>query len=137
MRPRRPRPPALCVPAVLLALAATVALCGCATIVRGTTQPVAIASDPPGALVEVDGEAAGHTPTVAILSRASNHTVRLSAPGYEPAGVTLRRGLTGWAWGNAVFLALPGLLVDAHTGALYELSPARVDTTLVPSGPPR
>ena len=35
----------------------------------------------------------------------------------------------GWAWGNIVFAGLIGLMVDAWTGGLYELSQDHVAGT--------
>lgn len=131
--PHRPRPAArtaarLLAGAVLLAAGAG----GCATLRHGHDQPVRIDSEPAGAQVEVDGEPVGHTPCVVALARAHNHTVRVTADGRQPAGVTLYRNLSPWAWANVANLALPGMLVDAATGALYDLTPDAVHLTLSP-----
>ncbi|HEX2778124.1 MAG TPA: hypothetical protein VHM30_01420, partial [Gemmatimonadaceae bacterium] len=64
------------------------------------------------------------------LKRKDEHLVRLELAGYHPYDVPLKRGVNGWVWGNIVFGGLPGLAVDAITGALYKLKPGDVNGTL-------
>lgn len=49
---------------------ALICLSGCATIVKGTTQKVPVASDPPDADVIVDGNLSGQTPTTVVKNMA-------------------------------------------------------------------
>lgn len=114
----------------LVALAAAVVVTGCATIMHGTSQDVGISSSPTGASVTVDNKQSGQTPYVAKLSRKNAHIVRLSAPGYAPADLTLTRKTSGWVWGNIVFGGLIGLAVDAISGGLYNLTPEQLSATL-------
>ena len=59
-------------------------LSGCATIVKGTTQKVAISSDPEGADVTVDDKLYGQTPVDVSMKRKRDHLVTVSKEGYKP-----------------------------------------------------
>lgn len=103
---------------------------GCATIMHGTTQQIAVSSSPTGAQVSVNGMARGTTPVIADLRRKDNHVVRVTLDGYAPFEMALTRSTSGWVWGNLVFGGIPGLAIDAITGGLYKLSPEQVSAQL-------
>ena len=109
---------------------------GCSTIMQGTTQGIAITSNPPGALITVDKQTYGKTPAMVKLERKSTHVVKFELAGYDPLVMTIKRSISGWAWGNMVFGGggliggLIGLAVDAHSGGLYKLSPDHLHATL-------
>jgi uncharacterized protein YceK len=105
-------------------------LSGCATIMHGGNQPVGISSNPSGAQVFVDNQVVGVTPVTATLARKDHHTVRVEMPGYAPYEMKLTRGMSGWVWGNLVIGGIPGLAIDAITGALYKLTPTEVNASL-------
>src|SRR6476660_10190694 len=96
----------------LAAVAAAIAITGCATIMHGTGQDVGISSTPTAAAVTIDNQPSGQTPYVAKLSRKDTHIVHITAPGYAPADLTLTRKTSGWVWGTIVFGGLIGLAVD-------------------------
>lgn len=51
--------------------------------------------------------------------------------GYKTAGVSIRSELSGWYFGNIVFGGLIGMLiVDPATGAMWNLSPDKIEQTL-------
>lgn len=102
----------------------------CATIMQGSSQEVSIASSPTGAKLVIDGAEAGRTPVAASLKRKDKHTIRIEMDGYQPFEMALGRGTSGWVWGNIVFGGIPGLAVDAITGAMYKLTPEQVQATL-------
>lgn len=106
------------------------AVAACGTIMNGARQDIGISSSPTGASVMVDNQAAGQTPYVAKLTRKDHHVVKISAPGYAPAELTLTRRVSGWVWGNLVLGGLIGLAVDAISGGLYKLTPDQLNTTL-------
>lgn len=106
------------------------ALCGCATIMHGTSEDIGISSSPTGARVVVDGAPPATTPYVAKLSRKDNHIVKITMDGYAPAELTLTRSVSGWVWGNIVFGGLIGLAVDGISGGLYKLTPEQLQATL-------
>ena len=103
---------------------------GCATIMHGTTQGIGITSTPSGASITVDKQGYGETPAVVKLDRKSTHVVKLELAGYHPLEMTVKRSVSGWAWGNIVFGGLIGLAVDAISGGLYKLSPEQLQATL-------
>ena len=132
----------------------------CATIDRGPVQRVRIASDPPGAVVELTGcgvaaEERTTPVTVMIPRRVKRCSVLLLHEGYEPARVILaRRRAPEPESRHAVFddlcgdcnsledvfvaATVGGLLygigrgVDAAAGANYELDPREVQIAMVP-----
>lgn len=59
------------------------------SLVANASQ-VTVLSDPPGALVSLDGERIGAAPLTRPLPKAGRHTLRIEAPGYAP----LERQLT-------------------------------------------
>ncbi|MBI5769360.1 MAG: PEGA domain-containing protein [Verrucomicrobia bacterium] len=105
---------------------------GCASIVKGTTQEIPIASEPAGARVSVDGNPAGTTPTKAVLSRKQNHMVTLEKEGYETENVAVTKSIGGAVAGNIIAGGLVGWGVDAMTGAQYNLHPETVNIRLRP-----
>jgi len=107
---------------------------GCATIMHGSKQDIAVSSTPSGATVMVDNQQMGTTPTTVNLTRKDRHVISLDAPGYKRYDLQLTRGTSGWVWGNLVFGGIPGLAIDAITGSLYKLSPDNVAATLERSG---
>ena len=98
----------------------------CCTIIHGTSQDIAISSQPTNADVSIDGRALGHTPVTASLSRKDNHTIRITLSGFQPFEMNLAHHVSGWVWGNIVFGGLIGLAVDAITGGLYEINQNQV-----------
>jgi hypothetical protein len=126
MTPRHRR---LAGPALLLL---PLGLVGCATIMQGSTQKVAISSAPTGAQVYVNGNQRGLTPMVADLSRKDIHVIALRLDGYQPYEVALARSVSGWVVGNILFGGLIGLAVDASSGGMYKLTPDQVTATMGP-----
>ncbi len=80
-------------------------LTSCATIMHGTRQTVGISSAPSDAQVWINGRYNGNTPILLDLKRNQNHFVRLELPGFLPYEIVLTRQLSGWVFGNIIFLA--------------------------------
>jgi hypothetical protein len=106
------------------------AVSGCATIMQGTKQQVAISSTPTGASVRVDTASFGTTPVTVELRRKDKHIIQITMDGYQPFELTTSRSTSGWVWGNIVFGGIIGLVVDASTGGMYKLKPEEVQATL-------
>src|SRR5262245_39962098 len=99
-------------------------LLGCGVIIHGTRQTVAVSSQPPGARVTVDGEAGGVTPMSVKLRRKNVHTLKIELEGYVPAEITVSHHLVTWALvGSGVLGGVVGVVIDALTGGLWELTP--------------
>lgn len=110
--------------ATLLVL--TLNAAGCATIVNGRTQGVAVASTPPAATVKVDGLETT-TPGKVELRRNGEHTLVFTKEGFPDRDVKLESGPSAWLLGNILFGGLIGLIVDFVSGGAYKLSPDSVD----------
>src|ERR1700716_600921 len=126
-----------------LVLAAAIALpcVGCASVTRGTTENISIASTPAGATAEITGleiPTACVTPCVVQAKRSADITVTINKEGYEPQTIPLTKeipgsGAAGFA-GNLLAGGLIGMGVDAATGAAQDHKPNPVIVTLQPVG---
>jgi hypothetical protein len=127
---------------VLAVLGACTAITGCATIVHSGPRPISVASTPAGAKVSIydrDGNLVqtNTTPFLAQLPTKYRYfqgqTYRLvfEMPGHATTEVKLDSSLSGWYLGNVVFGGLIGLLiVDPMTGAMYNLTPDKIEQPL-------
>jgi hypothetical protein len=118
-------------------LAAPLLLSACATVTRGTKDVLMIETDPPGAVVVVNGQRAT-TPTSFKLSRKFEGPVYITKEGYEPITVLVHShvataGGVGMA-GNALIGGLIGAGVDYATGSTNELKPNPIKVSLVRIG---
>jgi hypothetical protein len=127
----------------LILAAAIVAPClGCASVTRGTTESISIASTPSGATADVSGlevPTTCVTPCVVQAKRNADITVSVAKEGYQPQIVPLTKeipgsGAAGFA-GNVLVGGLVGMGVDAATGAALDHRPNPVIVTLQPSRP--
>ena len=131
---RLPDRPGFRLSAGLVLLAQLPLLAGCASIMHGTTQQIAVSSSPTAAQVTVNGMERGVTPVIADLKRKDNHIIRVTLDGYQPFEMALTRSVSGWVWGNLVFGGIIGLAMDAITGGLYKLAPEQVTAQLRADG---
>jgi len=124
----------------IVALAAT--LGGCASITRGTTENISIASTPPGAEATISGlevPTACVTPCAIVAKRSADISISFAKPGFETEVVTLTKevpatGAAGFA-GNVIAGGLIGMGVDAATGAALDHKPNPIMVTLRPMAP--
>ncbi|UFZ06264.1 PEGA domain-containing protein [Bradyrhizobium ontarionense] len=124
---------------------AFVALCaalgGCASVTRGTTETISVASTPSGAEATIAGLEAPMTcttPCSFVAKRNADLAVTVDKPGYESQTITLTKdipaaGAAGFA-GNVLAGGLIGMGVDAATGAATDHKPNPVIVTLQPRG---
>ena len=118
------------------------ALCGCASVTRGTTENISISSTPSGAQADIAGldiPTACVTPCVVLAKRSADLTVTITKEGYEPQIVPLTKevagtGAAGFA-GNILLGGLIGAGVDAYNGAAIDHKPNPVIVTLRPAAP--
>ncbi|MGJ4907683.1 PEGA domain-containing protein [Bradyrhizobium sp. HKCCYLRH2060] len=122
---------------------ALVALCaalgGCASVTRGTTETISVASTPSGAEATVAGLEAPMTcttPCSFVAKRNADISVTIEKPGYETQIIPLTKdipatGAAGFA-GNILAGGLIGMGVDAATGAATDHKPNPVIVTLQP-----
>lgn len=138
---RRPRPIRSPLTAPLLALA-LLGSARCATIAHGTTEPIRVESDPPGAVVSVSCvhnsiTNAGTTPiTIDVERKSKSCAIEIAKEGYVPANVPLQRTFSGVYVGNLLVGGVVGLVADAADGAMYKQGPSVVRVSLVAVGRP-
>ena len=127
-------------------MAATIGVCSvlsaCATIVHGGPRPISVTSTPSGAVVSIYDRnntlvQTNTTPFVAQLPtkysyfKGQEYRLVFQSPSHEAAEVKLEPSLSGWYFGNLVFGGLIGMLiVDPITGAMYNLSPEKIEQPL-------
>lgn len=131
-----------------LALAAAVALAGCASIFNGQEQSVVFRSEPAGASITITNRAgeqihAGTTPVTISLKRGAGYfkpevyTIRLNKPGFTAKEVVVTGTMSGWYIGNILLGGLIGMLaVDPVTGGMY-VFPDSVNTPLEAASSPK
>ena len=114
--------------AVLFALSAS----ACATIISGSTQKLALTSDPPGADVLVEpGWFVVKTPIVIEVDR-KDAPLRLTftMEHYEPLQAHVEQSANPWALAD-IPLGVLWIALDLSSGAAFALSPDEIHAILV------
>lgn len=101
---------------------------GCATLVRGTRQPVRVECSPADATIRSGGTTAGPD-GVLQLERTRSHRVVVEREGYQPARILIHRELSWWLATNVVNLGV-GALADLAFGGAYDLEPRVISVEL-------
>ena len=129
---------------ILLAaiIGACVAFSGCATIVHSGPRAISVASTPPGAKVSIYDRSdtlvmTNTTPFIAQLStkygyfKAQSYRLVFELPGHATTELNLESSVSGWYFANLAFGGLIGMLiVDPLTGAMFNLSPEKIEQPL-------
>lgn len=119
--------------AALVVAPVAVLLTGCQTVVNGFTQPIAVTTSPPGALVQVEGFPVQMTPAVVRLPRGTDAVITITKAGYEPQTVTVTSTLANGSLGQTIASgAVVGAAIDLASGAAYRLTPDKIELTLKP-----
>lgn len=121
----------------ILVAAGAVALSGCATITRGTSDTWTVNTTPSGAAVSTSNQfACQSTPCTFKMSRKADFTVTITKPGYKPwtGQVTHHVSGAGGAGmaGNVILGGIIGAGVDAYSGAMMNLAPNPLSVALEP-----
>jgi hypothetical protein len=112
---------------------------GCATILHGSSQDIAIASTPPGASAKLSNGQTFTTPLVVNLKRNESYVVTFEKAGYQTTTASINNSWENWpstVFGNHFWLLL-GFLVGFLVGGAYELEPKNVNVPLTPVGQAR
>jgi hypothetical protein len=126
---------------LLAAFALVAVVPGCATIIEGSSQSIAIATSPPGANCQVDRQGlhlgtVAPTPGSLHLDKSKNDiTVSCTKDGYQPASIAQSPRFGGTTFGNIVAGGIVGVAIDAASGANYSY-PQEVRLDLAPLSPP-
>lgn len=145
----------------ILVAAAVLLTQGCATVHQGRHQAIEVVTDPAGATVEVrcgKPQPAAVTPaTVRLPRRVEECSLILTRSGFHPETVVFTSSPSGWVWGNfgapivggavgatrhsdqafvdhlfGVVIGGVGFGIDALSGAMWQLEPAKVERKLTP-----
>jgi len=107
----------------ILAIAAMLQLCACASIMEGSTQEVLINTNPAGANCSLsrEGQVFAHvnpTPGAVTLKKTKHDmTIVCKKEGYEDATYLNNSGSEGATWGNIVLGGGIGWAVDSANGS--------------------
>jgi hypothetical protein len=110
-------------------------LAGCASLNHGTTQQIAVTTEPPGATCTLSRQGLSiatvvQTPGVALVQRDKRDILATcSKPGYQTAIRTLPSGVADSSFGNILAGGLIGVAIDSANGADNEY-PASVSIPL-------
>jgi uncharacterized protein YceK len=126
------------------------ALSGCASIVKGTSQSIAITTPPTTGATCVLSSAEGNwtvtSPGAVTVEKSKEDIqVRCTKPGWQEGFATIPSNFEGWTVGNILLGGIIGLGVDAATGAINEyphafqvpMIPASAPSASVPPGSPK
>lgn len=106
---------------MVLAVTMAALFTSCASIVSGRKQKVEVNSYPAGARIFVEGhDMLAVTPSTVKLPRKKNLRIVLQKEHYQDGVINQKGKFNGMAVGNIIFGAVPGLLVDWGTGAIYK-----------------
>ena len=125
---------------LLIVALAIIGFTRCATIVHGPNKTVEITSQPTKAMVYIDDKVYGPTPVSVSLSRRGRledepaakkqYKVRVELEGYYPYEIGIRRTVDGWFFGNVLIGGFIGIIIDAATGSMYNLTPDQIIATM-------
>jgi hypothetical protein len=125
----------------VIALAAILPMCACATVVEGTSQTITLNTEPQGAECHLNRKgkeigAIAQTPgSVRIDKSGADITVTCTKDGYQETKVTSKSKFVGTTAGNIIAGGVIGIVVDATSGANY-VYPDAVQVALAPAGAP-
>jgi len=102
---------------------------GCATIINGRNQEIALSSTPAGVTVKT-GAVQTTTPGKLTLRRSEDHDLTFTKDGFPERQTKLESTGSWWLLGNVVFGGLIGLVVDMVSGGGFKLKPGSVDMNM-------
>ena len=123
-----------------MALTLVIALPGCASVMRGSSQSINITMPPTtGAqctLTSKEGSWSLTSPgSVTVEKSKEDMQVRRTKPGWQDASAIIPSNFQGWTVGNILLGGVIGLGVDAATGAINEY-PNTFQVPMIHEGPP-
>ncbi|HEY1613810.1 MAG TPA: hypothetical protein VGF97_08990 [Rhizomicrobium sp.] len=110
---------------ICAASALAIMLSGCATVIQGSSQSIAVTTPPTtGAyctLTSKEGNWTVLSPGVATVEKSKEDIVaHCSKAGWQDASATIPSDFQGWTIGNVLLGGLIGVGVDAATGAINQ-----------------
>ena len=122
---------------IIAIVALGVAVSGCASIIKGTTQSIAVTTSPVGGadcvLKSKEGSWPVVTPgTVKVSKTKEDIMIHCAKAGYQDTDATIPSNFQGWTLGNLILGGVIGIGVDAATGAMNEY-PNAFNVVLTPA----
>ncbi len=116
--------------ALLMLAMASPLFFGCATLMAPKTHPLALASEPQGAQVYVNGMLMGTTPVQLDLKADKTYSIEFRKEGYDTqAHIVNSKVGAGWVIVDVMFGLVP-VIVDAATGAWNKLDQTSIEAVL-------
>ncbi len=107
-----------------------VGLTGCATIMHGSSQTIAISTDPPDAMVRAGGNTF-KSPAQVTLRGDADYIITAEKEGYEPGQGTVSHSVHWPTFlGNIILGGLIGWAIDFSSGSAYKLEPENLTVPL-------
>ena len=101
----------------------SVFLFGCATILKGSNQPLNVNSNVKGASVYVNNQKVGTTPFTGTIERKKEQHLKVSKPGYETRTLMLDSSIESVFWVNILTGGVFGSTTDFASGSMWKISP--------------
>ena len=116
---------------IFLSVSIIFVFCGCAVVFKGDSSRIGLNSNPSGAIVYANGsEVCSSTPCSIKLKSNQNWNLIFKKAGYKDKTLLVNNQIGGlWVVLDVVFGLVP-LIIDAATGAWYDLEPSNVTVTL-------
>jgi len=108
----------------------SVYLCGCATVLNGTSQKIPVSSSPEGAKVTVDSKDVYTTPVKIRLERRRDHTLVFTKDGFDAQTVKVIHVLSESVCANTLLFGPLGWAFDAYAGTQYKLVPDKINVEM-------
>lgn len=99
---------------------------------HGDSQYIKINSVPNGATAYIEGNYF-ITPAKVLLKRGypmHEYQIVVQKEGFKPGYAKIEQKLSGWLWGDIIWGIIPGIAVDAITGAAFDLYPEQITVNL-------
>lgn len=106
---------------------------GCATIIHGPQESIAVTSSPPGAKVVANTGETCMTPGDLKLKRDTDHVLSVSMSGYQTQEKKVESNFDPLFLGNLLLGGVVGMAVDLSTGSATKLATEKVNFDLAPA----
>jgi len=121
---------------LLVLVAASVLISGCATIFTGTEANVKVNATPAAATIVIKAQTGqvfyqGEVPAEVKLPKKNTYSVEVSLTGYKTQSILIGQNVEGWFWGNLCLGGVVGMVIDWATGGMWDLNPKQIDAKLV------
>ena len=109
---------------ILIAFTLSLLLANCATLIRGSEEPVSFQSNPSGANVTLTNGQSCETPCMITIPRTAQVNAVFERSGCDDKSIYLDNTASGGAIVGGVILGgVIGIAIDYGTGAIFNVTP--------------